>query len=112
MRSPFWVLLAQRLIYIYKESDWRVKRLKAFIAWILMPEMIFGLWMEAEAVQCFLEHYFWHAQCGELADRPGFRSLEYIFEVLDHVMPRWHKALKNPAYAFPNTMKHIKDRRS
>lgn len=107
--TPFWVLLAQRLIYIYKESDWRVKRLKAFIAWILMPEMIFGLWMEAEAVQCFMEHYFWHAQCGELADRPGFRSLEYIFEVLDHVMPRWHKALKNPASAFPNTMKHIKD---
>eukprot|EP00578_Thalassiosira_sp_NH16_P017511 CAMPEP_0181117028 /NCGR_PEP_ID=MMETSP1071-20121207/22271_1 /TAXON_ID=35127 /ORGANISM="Thalassiosira sp., Strain NH16" /LENGTH=83 /DNA_ID=CAMNT_0023201323 /DNA_START=248 /DNA_END=499 /DNA_ORIENTATION=- len=56
-----------------------------------------------------MEHYFWHAQCGELADRPGFRSLEYIYEVLDHVMPRWHKALKNPASAFPNTMKHIKD---
>ena len=34
--TPFWVLLAQRLIHIYKDSDWRVERLHAFIEWMLM----------------------------------------------------------------------------
>ncbi len=41
----YWVLLAQRLITIYKDSDWRAERLSAFIVWMNSPAVIFGLWM-------------------------------------------------------------------
>jgi hypothetical protein len=36
----YWVLLAQRLITIYKDSDWRVERLSAFIVWMNSPAVI------------------------------------------------------------------------
>ena len=107
--TPFWVLLAIRLIYIYKDSDWRVKRLNAFCEWLCMPEMIFGLWVEAEVVEYFEWHYHWHAQCGELSDRPGFRTLELFFEIADHAFPFWSRALKDPRSCFPNAIKHIEE---
>ena len=63
--------------------------------------------MEAEAVECFEEHYFWHAQCGELSDRPGFCALELFFEITDHAFPFWSATLMNPKHGFPNTCKFI-----
>ena len=73
----FWVLLAMRLRFIYsKRSDWKIERLDAFIEWMMMPEMIAGLWLEAEAVEYFEAHYAFHAMPGELCDQPGFRALE------------------------------------
>ena len=107
--TPFWVLLAQRLIYIYKESDWRVERLKAFIEWMLMPEQVFGLWMECEASQCFEDFNNWQNSPGELADRPGFRALENFFEITDFTFPKWQSILHNPEKGFPNTLKCIKE---
>ena len=74
-----------------------------------MPEMIFGLWVEAEVVQYFEWHYHWHALCGEFADRPGFRTLELFFEIVDHAFPFWTRALSDPRSCFSNAIKHIED---
>lgn len=107
--TPFWVLLGQRLTYIYNESDWRIERIEAFIEMMLMPEVIFGLWMEAESVQFFDMHYKFHAMCGALANRPGFRALELYRAVCDHFFPWWEAALQNPELRYPNTFKFIKE---
>ena len=85
--APFWVLLAKHLVYIYKQSDWRVLHLNCFADWMLNPRMIFGLWMEAEAVKYFEVHYNFHASTGELDSRPSFRSLDLWFEITDHSFP-------------------------
>ena len=101
--TALWILLAQRLIHIYKEFDCRVVQLKAFVECMLMPKIIFGLWMEAEACQCFEDFNNWQSQPGELADKPGFRALELFFEITDHTFPRWHSCFLNPEKGFPNT---------
>ena len=104
----FWVLLAMRLRFIYsKRSDWKIERLDAFIQWMMMPEMIAGLWLEAEAVEYFEAHYAFHAMPGELCDRPGFRALELFFEIVDHAFPWWQKALDDPKSRFPNLYAHL-----
>ena len=97
------MLLAQRLITIYKDSDWRAERLSGFIVWMNSPAVIFGLWMEAEAVQSFELHYELHAGRGELSDVPNFRSLELYRPIMRQSFPHWHATLQNPAYGFPNT---------
>ena len=74
-----------------------------------MPEVIFGLWMEAEAVQFFEMHYQFHAECGALATRPGFRALEYARAVYDHFFVWWQSALEDPASCFPNTLGFVKE---
>ena len=76
---------------------------------MLKPEMIFGLWMEEEAVKHFEAHYGFHASTGELATRPGFRALDVFFEITDHSFPWWNKAHQNPASHFPNTWKFIQE---
>lgn len=107
--TPFWVLLAQRLIYVKKESDWQVQRLTALIEWILMPEMIFSVWVEAEAVQYFEASYGFHAVGGQLSSRPGFRTLELFRFVVEHSFPWWESARKDPASRFPNAVKWVKE---
>ena len=87
--TPFWVLLCQRFIYVYKESDWRVTRLGALIEWMFMPEMIFGLLMESEASQCFEAFNDWQAMPGQLADKPGFQALELFCEIMERTGPAW-----------------------
>ena len=104
----FWILLARRLRYIYsKRSDWKIERLDLFIKWMMMPEMIAGLWLEAEAVEYFESHYAFHAMPGELCERPGFRALELFFEIVDHAFPWWQKALEDPKSRFPNLYAHL-----
>ena len=67
-----WVLLAKCLVHIYNQSDWAALRLNAFVDWMLKSEIIFGLWIEAEAVKYFELHCFFHTSTGELASRSGF----------------------------------------
>ena len=96
-------------MYIYnKQSDWKIERLDLFIKWMMMPEMIAGLWLEAEAVEYFESHYYaFHAIPGELCERPGFRELELFFEIVDHAFPWWQKALEDPKSRFPNLYAHL-----
>ena len=108
--TSFWVLLAERLMEIYPNSDWRHGRLKEWIKWCLMPEIEFSMWVEAEAVEYFEAHYLFHAQNGELADRPGFRALELFYEIFDHAFPWWEGALKDPASRFRNAMNCIENK--
>ena len=83
--TPFWILLAQRLTFIKKDSDWQVARLNALIEWLMMPEMIFSLWVEAKAVKYFEMSWAFHAMCGQLSQRrPGFRLLELFRFVVEH----------------------------
>jgi len=107
--TPFWVLLCHRLMHIYTKSDFRYNRLKALAEQFLMPEMIFGLWVEAEVVKYFEESFGFHAGCGQIADSPGFRGLELFYEIFDHSFPWWQATLENPEARFPNTYKHIQE---
>ena len=107
--TPFWILLAQRLTYIKKDSDWQVARLNAFIKWLMKPEMIFSVWVEAEVVLYFEVNFGFHAVGGQLCVRPGFRLLELFCHLINRAFKWWHRALLNPESRFPNACKWIKE---
>lgn len=107
--TPFWVLLATRFIQMKTESHWQCQRLRAFIEWMLMPEMIFGLWVEAEAVEYFEESFRFHSQSGEIADRPGLRTLDLWREVMDKSFTWWQGALEDPKSRFPKSWQFIQE---
>ena len=99
--TPFWVLLAERLALIKRDTEWQCEQLNTFIKWMMNPDMILGLWIEAEAVQYFEASYHFHARGGELCERPGFRCLELFRFITDHAFPWWEAAKQDPKSRFP-----------
>ena len=76
----------------------------------MKPEMIFGLWVEAEAVTYFEAHYTFHASTSKLANHPDFCAIDLFFEITDHTFPWWKKAHDDPESCFPNTWRFVKEK--
>ena len=113
--ESFWELLFQEIRH--EHPDWREKSCDAIITMLNMESIIFGLYVEFESGEYFNTHYNWHAQSGELCDRPGFRTLERPFEFLDNAFPIWNSLRPDPNNPdelspgwkehFPQSMKYL-----
>ena len=97
------MLLFKELSTYY--NDWKTGRLEALVNMLMMPSLIINCSMEYEAGTFFEAHHSWHGMNGELSVRPGFRSLELVYELLDHAFPWWTGAMNDPKSRFPETYK-------
>ena len=101
--DSFWVLLFKELASF--QNDWRTGRLNELVTMVMMEELQVHCSLEYEAGRFFEAQHAWHAMPGELTERPGFRTLELAFSLLDQAIPFWQGALENPESRFPETFR-------
>lgn len=113
----FWELLFLELRA--EHTGWRVGSIDTIIKMFNMPAIIFGLLAEYETGHYFNIHYAYHAQPGEICKYPGFRTMEWIFELCDHCYPYWQSLTVDPnnpnvlpegfELHFPRTMAYLRE---
>ena len=92
--QSFWELLFLELRA--EHADWRLGSCDEILRMLNSDSIIFGLWAEYETGEYFNVHYAYHAQPGEIANRPGFRYMEWPYELLDHMYPYWQSLTVDP----------------
>ena len=105
--NNFWVLFCREAQYLYPAGDFRRDRLAQEEIMFSSPTIIAGLHSEAELITEFKVTHKFHAERGQLADRPGFRSLELSAFYVDYVLSFWEAAKRDPASKFPNTCAYL-----
>ena len=91
----FWELLFLEIRA--EHPDWRMGSIDVILKMLNMESIIFGLWAEYETGHYFNVHYAYHAQPGEICNRPGFRYMEWPYELLDHCYPFWQSLTPDPS---------------
>ena len=105
-RDSFWVLFFKEMASFY--NDWKTGRLEELVTMLMMKDLQVNLALEYEAGRFFEAQHAWHAMPGELTNRPGLRTLELAFSLLDQAIPYWCGAVENPESRFPETYKLLR----
>lgn len=103
--TSFWVIFCREIQLLY--TDFRLDRIGDEAQMLMAPTIIAGLHLEAELGDFFEMTHDFHAQKGQLADRPGFRSLELVALYVGYVLPYWEDAKNNPSTKFPDTYTYL-----
>jgi len=99
----FWVLLFKEMSTYY--NDWKTGRLEELTTMLMMEELQVNCALEYEAGLFFEAQYAWHAMPGELTNRPGLRTMELPYAILDQAAPFWVGAMEDPESRFPETFR-------
>ena len=86
-------------------NDWKIGQLNELVTMWMMETLQLNCAMEYESGLFFEAQHAWRATPGELTDKPGFKTMELAFALLDHAGPFWWGAEENPESRFPETFR-------